>query len=41
MKMGIVVLIIAVSYFVGKTWGAGVGTATYLVLLILYAKISG
>lgn len=39
-KLGIVMLIVTVSYFVGETWGVGIGTATYLALLILYTKIS-
>lgn len=41
MKIGIVVLIVAVSYLVGLNFGIGVGTATYSVLLILYKKVSG
>lgn len=40
MKIGIIALIIAVSYLVGKNFGIGIGTATYSVLLILYKKIS-
>lgn len=40
MRVRIVVLIVAVSYFIGRTCGVGVGTATYAILLILYAKIS-
>ncbi len=40
MKIGIVALIVAVSYLVGKNFGVGIGTATYSALLILYKKVS-
>lgn len=40
MRIGMVVLIVAVSYLVGKKFGIGVGTATYSILLILYKKVS-
>lgn len=39
-EIGIVVIIVAVSYLVGKSLGIGIGTATYLTLLIFYKKIS-
>jgi hypothetical protein len=39
-KIGIVTLIIAISYLAGKKFGIGVGSVTYSVLLILYKKIS-
>ncbi|MCX4352026.1 MAG: hypothetical protein OSJ60_10340 [Lachnospiraceae bacterium] len=38
MKIGIVTLIIAISYLAGKKFGIGVGSVTYSVLLILYKK---
>lgn len=39
MRIGIIAVIVTVSYLIGITFGTGIGTATYIVLLILYGKL--
>ena len=39
MRIGIIAVIVTVSYLIGITFGTGIGTATYLTLLILYKRL--